>query len=96
MLTWLARLVADKVEREVKASLRPLPSYLRRLGGGLVVLIVSTLAWATCFLFLALALFFNLATYTALVGPALWCALFSFVLGVILTVAGSSFLRPPR
>ena len=52
--------------------------------------------WIGCAVFLTLSLFFKLAALATFVGPSLWCALLCGGVALVMTVAGVSFLKPPR
>jgi len=86
----------DVVNSQMKKVLRPVADYLRRLSVGIVILIISSIAWVASLIFLLLTLFFSLSDYHNLVLPAFWTGLVSIILGTILVSIGIRLVRRPR
>lgn len=94
-LRFLRLLVAQQVERAVKEALAPLPYYLRKLGAGLVLLVIGAVTASLALCSLALALFLALAPLPYM-SAALWVALVFGLLSGLFLALGASALRPPR
>ncbi len=99
MLPNILRLVglraAQYVNQEFRAALFPFMPYLKRLGLGFSLVVASFVAWLMVLLFCLLGLFFYLANLDALTASALWTAVFSFGIGLVLTLLGFSMMRKP-
>jgi hypothetical protein len=95
----LQRLLRDwiirETERAAKEALRPLPFYLRRLGGGIFFLYLAAVAGNLGLIALASALFFAIASLPFAI-PALWVALACALASMFLALLGVRLLRPPR
>lgn len=86
----------ETAQQGIKHILRPVAPYLRKLGGGLIVLLLSTFLWALSLFSLAVALFCKLSGLLLYVGPALYVFLAAALCGLLLVVIGSQLLRRPR
>lgn len=84
------------LERTLKHTLEPFAGYLRRLGFGMVLILLSGAAWSSTFLLILLALFFHLGHLATYASPALWTALVSAILGLITAWVGIRLVRKPR
>ena len=96
LLALLLENVAGRVEQEVKQTLAPVPGYLKHLGFGALLIVVSAIGWSGLFVFLGLAAFFGLAHLPVLAVASLWTAGAYLLLGVALTMSGNLMLRKPR
>jgi hypothetical protein len=85
----------DLLEGNLKGVLKPLAGYLRLLGVGVVLIIVSSIAWSGGLLMVLLALFFQLGHLGSYVAPALWTALASSLVGLLFLTWGIILVRRP-
>lgn len=92
----LAYLIRAELERGLKTALRPVIPYLRMLVTGVTFVIVSIGAYLFAFLFGSLGLFFTLIEQANPAEAAFWLAAAWLIIGLLLTLVGSSRLRPPR
>lgn len=96
MIDLILDTVIEQVQRALKLALQPIAPYLRKLGGGLVVLLLSTFLWALSLFALAVSLFCKLANLLVYVAPALYVCLAAALCGLLLVGIGSNLLRRPR
>jgi len=86
----------DLVGSSLKKAFRPVADYMRRISAGVVILIVSSVAWIASLVFLLLTLFFALSDYHNLALPAFWTGLASIIVGTIMVLIGLRLVRRPR
>lgn len=96
LFTQVQDYLLDIVNDQAKRLFRPIAEYLRRLGIGLAILIVSAIAWSASLVFLLLTLFFALSEYHNLVLPAFWTAAASICVGIVFLLVGLTLVRKPR
>lgn len=99
-LTTLLSLFSDKtaeiIANEIKNGISPLAPYLRRVSIGVVLIIISVLAWFSGLFFLLISLFVYLSNLPEYVIPALLTSLACFVIGFLFVFLGFRFVRKPR
>ena len=88
--------LGTRIEAELKGALSPVGPYLRRLGIGFVILIVSGGLWMSGFTFLAISLFFHFSSLGVYTHASLLTALWAALIGALLTAIGLALLRRPR
>lgn len=96
LLKLIAGTVADFTAGEIKSALSPLAPYLRKLGVGFVIILVSFAFWFTGLLFLLVGLFLYLSHLDAYLAAALWCGVISLLGAGGLLLAGLKMLKSPR
>jgi len=87
--------ISDRVAGAVKRGLSPAAPYLRMLGTGLLVVLISIVFWAIGGLFLSLS-FFLLLAHLPYALAALYVFLAADFLGLCMLVIGLRMLRKPR
>ena len=88
--------LTDASERLIKASLEPLAAYLRKLSIGVVIVIVSSVAWSTTVVLLLLTLFFAVSPLTRYALPCLYTMGASVVVALVTMLSGLALLKRPR
>lgn len=96
LLQFLAYKGADILSREFRSALWPVVPYLRSLGTGISLILLSAGAWLLSVFFLLLGLFFFFAQIDQLLAPALWTSLLSFLFASLIMVLGLNLIRRPR
>lgn len=96
MFSFVTDRISDSIADAIKAGLAPLAAYLRMLAGGVLLVLLSVFAWSITVVFLALALFFAIGPSEAYAIPALWTALCSGLLAIVLLLFGLGMIRRPR
>lgn len=81
---------------EIKSGISPLAPYLRRLSTGLVVVLMSALAWFIGLAGLVITFFFYLSDLNRYILPALYTSLVCWGIGLILVYLGFRLLKKPR
>ena len=84
------------VREEIRLALSPIAPYLRKLGVGLLLVLMSALAWFAGLIFFLLTLFFYFADVAKWLYPALWTGLVSWAVAIIFVLWGMSFLKKPE
>ena len=95
-LTELRALITQELADIVRHALAPLGPYLRRLGFGSMLILLSSIAFGAALLFLLIACFLALSTTTTSVVAALWTALIATGGGGFLLTLGIRAVRRPR
>ena len=88
--------VSARVEQEIKQLFAPVAPYLRRLGIGLALLLVSAGMWLIGLLFILIGLFFSLSSPSVYTHAAFWTAGVSLIIAASIAGIGISQLKQPR
>lgn len=96
LLSFFSDKAADTLAREIKAGISPLAPYLRRISIGVVLILLSVLAWFSGLFFLLVSLFVYLSNLSQYLLPALLTSLTCFVVGFLFVFFGFRFVRRPR
>lgn len=84
------------VDASLKAAVAPLAPYLRRLGFGITLVVLSALGWIAALVFYLLAFFLSLSDQGRYVAPALWTGSVGLGIGLLFLIFGLNLLRKPR
>jgi hypothetical protein len=89
-------MVADELEAIVKQALAPIAPYLRKLGLGLGVLMISITAFCLGLLFFSGAIFWGFSHMAALSLAAVWTGLIFVGIAIIFLIFALLLLHRPR
>ncbi len=95
ILQLIAWRVASRFTSEFQLALAPAVGYVRRVGIGLLIVVLSGVAFLASLSFILLGLFFYLSQADGFMAPAFWTSLMSGIVGLILVFFGLHFIRRP-
>jgi hypothetical protein len=95
LFSLLSGQVANTIERQLKGALSPVAPYLKKLGVGVALLLVSSGVWLLGLLFLLIGLFLSISGLGHYVA-ALWTGVVALFLALLLTLFGILQLRRPN
>jgi hypothetical protein len=88
--------LADYVADGLKSGISPLAPYIRRLTTGVLIVLVSALAWLSGLFFALISLFIYLSDLDQYLPAALWTTGACFLVGFIMVFFGFRLIRKPR